>query len=62
MVDKLAQRLKDQPNDPEGWTMLARAYMVMGRAADAVPAYEKAVALRPDDASLLADYADTCSP
>ena len=59
MVDKLAQRLKDQPDDAEGWTMLARAYMVLGRAADAVPAYAKAVALSPNDAGLLADYADT---
>ncbi len=59
MVDKLAQRLKDKPDDAEGWTMLARAYMVLGRAADALPAYAKAVALRPNDAGLLADYADS---
>jgi cytochrome c-type biogenesis protein CcmH len=58
MVDRLAQRLKEQPNDPEGWTMLARSYVAMGRHADAVPAFEKAAALRPDDADLLSDYAD----
>lgn len=58
MVDKLAQRLKDTPNDAEGWAMLARSYAVIGRHADAVPAYKKALALRPDDASLMADYAD----
>lgn len=58
MVDKLSQRLKETPSDAEGWAMLARSYAVIGRHADALPAYEKAVALRPDDASLLADYAD----
>ena len=58
MVDKLAQRLKEQPEDAQGWTMLARAYAVLGRTDEAVPAYERAVALRSDDASLLADYAD----
>ena len=58
MVDKLAQRMKEQPNDPEGWTMLARSYSVMGRNDDAVEAYAKAAALRKDDPGLLADYAD----
>lgn len=58
MVDKLAQRLKEQPEDAEGWTMLARSYSVMGRNDDAIDAYAKAIALRKDDASLMADYAD----
>ena len=58
MVDKLAQRLKDRPDDAQGWSMLARAYAMLGRTAEAMPAYERAVALRADDAGLLADYAD----
>jgi cytochrome c-type biogenesis protein CcmH len=59
MVDKLAQRLKDKPDDAEGWSMLARSYNVLGRNADALAAYEKALKLRKDDPVLLADYADT---
>jgi cytochrome c-type biogenesis protein CcmH len=39
--------------------MLARSYGMLGRIDDALPAYQKAVALRADDARLLADYADT---
>lgn len=58
MVDALAERLKDDPKNVEGWAMLARSYTVIGRQADALKAYEKAVALRRDDAELLADYAD----
>lgn len=58
MVDKLAQRMKEKPDDAEGWTMLARSYMVLGRPADAVPAYQRAAALRKNDAGLLADWAD----
>ncbi len=58
MVDKLAQRMKEQPEDAQGWTMLARSYSVLGRNPEALVAYEKAVALRKDDPSLLADYAD----
>ena len=38
--------------------LLARSYMAMGRHADAVPNYEKAVKLIPGDAQLLVDYAD----
>jgi cytochrome c-type biogenesis protein CcmH len=59
MVDKLAQRMKEQPNDAEGWAMLARSYTVLGRHPEALVAYEKAVALRKDDPTLLADYADS---
>ena len=58
MVDKLAERMKGRPDDAEGWTMLARSYTVLGRFPDALPAYKRAVELRPDDAGLLADYAD----
>ena len=58
-VAQLAQKLKTQPDNAEGWAMLARSYSRLGRHAEAVPAYEKAVALRGDDARLLADYADT---
>lgn len=58
MVDRLAERLKNNPKDAEGWTMLARSYTVLERHADALKAYEKAVALAPKDADLLVDYAD----
>ncbi len=58
MVAKLAQRLKQNPEDAQGWAMLAKSYSVMGRFDDAVAAYAKAVERVPNDASLLADYAD----
>jgi cytochrome c-type biogenesis protein CcmH len=58
MVDRLAERLQKEPKDAEGWAMLARSYTVLERHADALKAYEKAVALTPKDADLLADYAD----
>jgi cytochrome c-type biogenesis protein CcmH len=61
MVDKLAARMKDRPDDAEGWTMLARSYTVLGRFAEALPAYKRAVELRPDNAGLLADYADAAA-
>lgn len=57
MVDQLAQRLKDKPDDPEGWAMLGRSYMVLGRLNDAVPAFRRAVQLRGEDAGVLAEAA-----
>ncbi|MDP2008148.1 MAG: c-type cytochrome biogenesis protein CcmI [Rubrivivax sp.] len=58
-VEKMAERLKSEPDNAEGWAILARSYARMGRFAEAVPTYEKALALAPDDPRLLADYADT---
>ena len=57
LVDKLAERLKDKPDDATGWLMLGRSYSVLGRVDEALPAYAKAVALRSNDATTLADYA-----
>ena len=58
MVDALATRMKERPDDAEGWTMLARSYVILGRFAEALPAYRRASELQPGNAGLLADYAD----
>ena len=58
IVDRIAQRLKEKPDDPTGWALLARAYSAMGRYTEAVPAFRKALALAGEDASLIADFAD----
>ena len=58
MINGLTARLKDKPDDVEGWAMLGRSLMVLGRHDQAVPALQKAVALRGDDAVLLTEYAD----
>ena len=56
-VAKLAERLKSNPNDAQGWTMLARSYSSMEKYPEAVNAYAKATELNPKDADLLAEYA-----
>jgi len=58
MTERLALKMKDRPEDAEGWAMLARSYAVLGRHGDALAAYQRALALRTDDATLIADYAD----
>lgn len=58
MLARLVARLKDKPEDVDGWLMLGRSYMALERPSEAVDAYRQALKLRPDDASLLADTAD----
>ena len=58
MAAKLATKLEKDPGNADGWVMLARTYYALQRNADANKAFERATALRPDDAGLLADYAD----
>lgn len=57
-IQKLADRLKQNPNDVQGWTMLARSYMMQERFSDAASAYEKLTALNANDADAWADYAE----
>jgi cytochrome c-type biogenesis protein CcmH len=58
MVDKLAIRLQSNPDDANGWAMLARSRVALGQHDKAVEAFARAERLRPRDADLLADYAD----
>ena len=58
MVGRLAARLRENPEDADGWKMLGRSYTVLGRFPEAVDAYSKAAVRAPRDAQLLADFAD----
>jgi cytochrome c-type biogenesis protein CcmH len=58
MVERLAARLRENPDDVNGWKLLGRSYGIMGRYAEAADAYAKAAMRSPRDAQLLADLAD----
>jgi cytochrome c-type biogenesis protein CcmH len=59
MVAGLAAKLEQEPDNLQGWVMLARSYKSMGRLPDAVRAYERAGSFVEGNADLLLDYADT---
>lgn len=59
MVDRLAARLKENPDDLAGWARLARAYKVQNRLDEAIAAYAKTGKLLDTDPDLLTQYADT---
>lgn len=58
MAAALAERLKAQPADVEGWVMLGRSYTVLSRYRDAATAFRRAIDLQPSNPNLLADLAD----
>lgn len=58
-VAKLAARLKENPDDAQGWAMLARSYQNFKRYREASDAYARAVAVAGNDAGLWADYAES---
>jgi cytochrome c-type biogenesis protein CcmH len=58
MVERLAARLEQQPDDIEGWSRLGRSYMVLHRPDKAREAYARALQLRPDDSALKQALAD----
>jgi cytochrome c-type biogenesis protein CcmH len=58
MVGDLAKRLENNPGDLQGWSMLGRAYKVMGRLPEAISAFEKAGNVVNEDPQLLIDYAE----
>ena len=57
-LQELEKKLEQQPENPDGWFLLASSYSNMGRFADAVRAYEQLVKLVPDAAQVWASYAD----
>ena len=58
MVERLAERLKANPDDAAGWVRLASAYKVQGRLPEAEAAFAKAGKFVDKDADLLTQYAD----
>ncbi|MCG8593521.1 MAG: c-type cytochrome biogenesis protein CcmI [Kiloniellales bacterium] len=58
MVDGLAARLETEPEDVEGWRMLARSYGVLGETDKAAEVHKKIITMVPEDAGARVDYAE----
>jgi cytochrome c-type biogenesis protein CcmH len=58
MVENLAQKVRERPDDVQGWSLLARSMGALGRFDESAKAYEHLDRLTPNDATVLADYAD----
>lgn len=58
MVENLARRVRERPDDAQGWALLARSMAALGRFRESAEAYAHLAKLVPNDAQVLADYAD----
>jgi cytochrome c-type biogenesis protein CcmH len=58
MVETLAQKVRERPDDARGWALLARSMSALGRFKESADAYAHLATLKPDDPQVLADYAD----
>ena len=58
MVKQLEDRLEADPQNPTGWLMLGRSYLIMQRFPEAVSALEEAIKQNPDDPVTLLTLAD----
>lgn len=54
MVEGLAIRLEENPEDGASWLLLAKSYKHLGQIPDAIAAYAKAAALGKTDPDLAA--------
>ena len=57
-VSQLKAELQRNPNQPDGWRLLARAQAAQGRLVEARDAYAEAVKLAPDEPDVLAEAAE----
>jgi cytochrome c-type biogenesis protein CcmH len=58
MVGTLEARLEKEPDNVEGWAMLARSWLVLEDYPEASKAYARLAELIPDNADVVADWAD----
>lgn len=58
-IAKLRDRLLETPDDPLGWTLLARSLAALERNTEAVPAYRRALELSPGNVALMTDLGET---
>lgn len=58
MLGQLRERLEREPDKPEGWLLLGRTELAMGRPREARVALERALKLAPADSQTKADLAD----
>jgi cytochrome c-type biogenesis protein CcmH len=58
MIDALVARLKENPEDAEGWFLLGRTYMVLKQYPEAVTAYETVYKLVGDEPGVILALAD----
>lgn len=58
MVQRLAERMAQSPDDVTGWMLLGRSYVALGRFDDGVAAYQSALKVDPDSPAIYMAYGE----
>lgn len=58
IIARLKAKLDKNPDDSQGWALLARSHAQIGQYAESVHAYRQLLRLQPNDPALLAEFAD----
>ncbi len=58
LVEQLARRLRDNPENPEGWLLLGRTYRTLSRFQESAEAFGQAIARGVEDAETLTSYGE----
>ena len=61
-IAKLAAKLREHPDDAEGWALLGRTYKATERYSEARDAFKHALAAAPEDTDLAREYAAAETP
>jgi len=61
MVAKVAERVKEHPDDIKALEMLGRSYMVLNRFDEAAKAFAQLAEKQPENAQVFADWADAAA-
>ncbi len=58
LVVDLAERMKERPDDAQGWMLLGRSRVVLGDYAGAIVAWREALRIVPDDPAVMTNLAE----
>ena len=61
LVEQLATRMRENPQDPHGWILLARSYRQLERFGDAADAYRRLMALQPDNPEAFSGFGEVAT-
>ncbi len=58
LLDRVAQRLKDNPEDKRGWQLLGQGYLSLGETGKAAETFKQAVKVFPGDPELMSSFGE----
>jgi len=58
LLERVSQRLKENPNDKRGWRLLGQGYLSLGETGKAAETLKQAVTIFPDDPDIMSAFGE----